>query len=233
MANLSWKLGAVLRGEATDDLLESYGTERKAHVTELTQRIKAIGQLIGERDTALARARDVQLLAQCQGLVKSVPRQDVQPALQHGILSPQAHPARGTLFPQPWVVQGTVMTRLDEVAGTGWRMVVRGVEGHPAFMQRSVGSANLLHPLHLQHITLSSTPQLGALQETDGVVAQWFEKHQCVAALVRPDHYVFGVAATTADVDDLVRSAERQVTQAEHAAKVIPEKLASLIGDTV
>ncbi len=222
VANLSWKLGAVLRGEATQDLLESYGTERKAHVTELTQRIKAIGQLIGERDTTLARIRDAQLLAQCHGLVKSVPRQDVQPALQQGILSPQPHPARGTLFPQPWVVQGSARTRLDAVTGTGWRLMVRGVEGHPAFLQRSDGSADLLQPLHLSHITLSNTPQLGALQETDGVVAQWFQRHQCVAALVRPDHYVFGVAASTTDIDDLVRSAARQVTQAEHAVKVNP-----------
>lgn len=29
--------------------------------------------------------------------------------------------------------------------------------------------------------------------ERDGVVSAWFTRHNCVAALVRPDHYVFGV----------------------------------------
>ena len=40
VANLAWKLGAVLRGEvqgaAAEALLDSYGVERKAHVRELT-----------------------------------------------------------------------------------------------------------------------------------------------------------------------------------------------------
>jgi 3-(3-hydroxy-phenyl)propionate hydroxylase len=30
--------------------------------------------------------------------------------------------------------------------------------------------------------------------EEDGVLAAWFDHHGCRAAIVRPDHYVFGVA---------------------------------------
>ena len=30
--------------------------------------------------------------------------------------------------------------------------------------------------------------------EHDGVIAAWFDRHGCRAAIVRPDHYVFGVA---------------------------------------
>jgi 3-(3-hydroxy-phenyl)propionate hydroxylase len=30
---------------------------------------------------------------------------------------------------------------------------------------------------------------------------EWFEKHQCIAAIVRPDHYVYGVATSEADLD--------------------------------
>jgi 3-(3-hydroxy-phenyl)propionate hydroxylase len=33
-----------------------------------------------------------------------------------------------------------------------------------------------------------------AVAEEDGVVAAWFDRHGCRAAIVRPDHYVFGVA---------------------------------------
>ena len=29
------------------------------------------------------------------------------------------------------------------------------------------------------------------LQEIEGVAAAWFEAHQCFAAIVRPDHYVY------------------------------------------
>ena len=30
--------------------------------------------------------------------------------------------------------------------------------------------------------------------EEDGVLESWFDRHGCRAAIVRPDHYVFGVA---------------------------------------
>jgi 3-(3-hydroxy-phenyl)propionate hydroxylase len=33
-----------------------------------------------------------------------------------------------------------------------------------------------------------------AVAEESGVVARWFGRHQCAAAIVRPDHYVFGVS---------------------------------------
>ena len=48
-ANLCWKLADVVQGRASDALLDSYGAERKGHVTELTSRIKGIGQLVGQR----------------------------------------------------------------------------------------------------------------------------------------------------------------------------------------
>ncbi|WP_420226447.1 bifunctional 3-(3-hydroxy-phenyl)propionate/3-hydroxycinnamic acid hydroxylase [Pigmentiphaga litoralis] len=77
VANLSWKLGAVLRGDvhggAADRLLDSYGDERKAHVRELTSRIKAIGAVICERDIGKARARDAHLLAESGGVVRDTP----------------------------------------------------------------------------------------------------------------------------------------------------------------
>jgi len=31
--------------------------------------------------------------------------------------------------------------------------------------------------------------------EEDGILAAWFDRHGCRAAIVRPDHYVFGVAS--------------------------------------
>jgi 3-(3-hydroxy-phenyl)propionate hydroxylase len=179
-ANLSWKLGAVLRGEASASLLDTYGHERKAHVTELTTRIKGIGQLVGERDLAKARARDAHLLAECGGVVKSVPRQNVQPALAAGLLSASAHAARGTLFPQPWVMHGGHARRLDEVVGTGWRVVLSpAAAGWP-----------LALPGWMQRIAMGTE-----MPEQDGVAAHWWHQMGTQAAIVRPDHYVYGVAS--------------------------------------
>ena len=187
VANLSWKLEAVLAGQAPDALLDTYGAERGGHVRELTTRIKQIGQLVGERDVAKARARDAQLLAACDGVVKSQPRQSVQPALAQGLLSPPGHAAVGTIFPQPWLRKGGERVRLDEVTGRGWRLVL-------AQDAQALPDENGTRNLTLVH--LGTQPY----EEAEGVAARWFEQQACSAAIVRPDHYVWGVARTAQDL---------------------------------
>jgi 3-(3-hydroxy-phenyl)propionate hydroxylase len=199
VANLSWKLGAVLRGEAGDALLDTYGAERKGHVTELTTRIKAIGKIICERDPVRARARDAQLLQDCGGVVKPTPRQDVQPALQNGLLAQQVHPARGTIFPQPWLqMPDGERKRMDDVLGSGWRLILAANAGLDA-NQAARGCA-------LPNLKAAKLGTPG-LTETEGVLQRWFERHGVMAAIVRPDHYVYGVAGSeqelTQQVDDL------------------------------
>ena len=129
VANLAWKLAAVHRGEAADSLLDSYQTERKQHVQTLTGRIKAIGHAICERDPAAAEARDAALIASGGGIAPTVTRQEIVPPLQAGLLHPQSHPANGTLFPQPWVRTSEGARRMDEIAGSGWRIVWDGRHG--------------------------------------------------------------------------------------------------------
>lgn len=198
--NLGWKLGAVLKGRAGDGLLDSYGVERKAHVTELTTRIKAVGQLVGERDAGKARERDALLLAECGGVVKSMPRQDVQPPLVDGVLSAARGPGCGTIFPQPWLVRGAQAVLMDSVAGTGWRLVIDASAGELPALARPVADALALKMMHIGTAA-------GALRERDGVLADWFKRHRCVAALVRPDHYVYGTARRLEDIAPLLDSA--------------------------
>ncbi|SEB08737.1 bifunctional 3-(3-hydroxy-phenyl)propionate/3-hydroxycinnamic acid hydroxylase [Variovorax sp. YR216] len=196
VANLTWKLGAVLAGEvhgaAADALLDSYGTERKAHVRELTSRIKGIGAVICERDAGKARERDARMLAECGGQVRDTPRQDVLPRLEDGLLSKQAHAARGTLFPQPWLHTRTGKQRMDSAFGHGWRLVLADAATYR-------GPTNA--PPGLEIVDLASTP------EVEGVTANWFKRNECGAALVRPDNYVFGVAADARAAADLIEEA--------------------------
>jgi 3-(3-hydroxy-phenyl)propionate hydroxylase len=179
VVNLAWKLDAVLQGSAGDALLDSYGVERQAHVRELTTRLKAIGALIGERDPARARARDERLLAEAGGEVGATPRQDVLPRLVGGALSASDTPARGTLFPQPWLRRGGARVRMDDVYGTGWRVFATTPE---SLRDAPAGPPGL------------RGADLAGLDESDGVLAAWFARHRCEAVLVRPDHYVFGTA---------------------------------------
>ena len=188
VTNLAWKLEAVLRQGAPDDLLDTYGAERKGHVAALTTRIKHVGQLIGERDVARARERDARLLAECGGVVRPTPRQELQPALAQGLIDTPAHPANGTLFPQPWILRDGAPRRMDELVGTGWRLVLRD-RAAMAFAAEAL-------PAGVQVLHLGAP----AFTETEGVLAAWFARHDCAAALVRPDHYVHGVAANAAQL---------------------------------
>ncbi|MFC5498554.1 bifunctional 3-(3-hydroxy-phenyl)propionate/3-hydroxycinnamic acid hydroxylase [Caenimonas terrae] len=198
-ANLAWKLEAVLHGKAGDALLETYGVERKAHVTELTTRIKAIGQIVGQRDLARARERDARLLQECGGQVQSQPRQNVQPALAQGLLSPEAHPAVGTIFPQPWILRDGRKQRMDELAGRGWRVVTAGAgsASAPGLRFVPIGSAEF--------------------READGVAARWFAHHDCNAAIVRPDHYVWGVAQDAASLARQMQALAAQINSGDKA----------------
>jgi acetyl esterase/lipase len=229
VVNLCWQLTAVLQGEvqgaAAERLLESYGAERQAHVRELTTRIKAVGAVICERDPAKARARDARLLAECGGVVKDTPRQDVLPRLERetgaggtgglGLLSATDSPGRGTLFPQPWLrgTDGTDDTpvRMDHRFGSGWRLVL--AEGTPVPTQTGLYA--------MTRIALGRD----GLAETEGVLARWFEARQCGAALVRPDHYVFGTATDAAEVDTLLREAAEALGQPS-TASTVPATLA-------
>jgi 3-(3-hydroxy-phenyl)propionate hydroxylase len=192
VVNLAWKLDAVLRGRAGDRLLDSYGVERKAHVRELTTRLKAIGSLIGERDPERARARDERLLAEAGGEVQATPRQDVLPRLEGGALAAFDTPARGTLFPQPWLRGEAGARRMDDVLGCGWRLLSTSRQGLP---QDGIDLPDF------------RAADLAALAETDGVLATWFDRNRCAAALVRPDHYVFGTARDPAAVPALLAEA--------------------------
>ena len=194
VANLSWKLYAVLKGKAADALLDTYGAERKAHVTELTTRIKAVGQIVGQRDLAKARERDAHLLEECGGVVQSQPRQSVQPALAQGLLSPLAHPAVGTIFPQPWIVRNGRRQRMDELTGRRWRMITAPGTDAPAaegIVTVRIGSPDF--------------------READGVAARWFEQHACTTAIVRPDHYVWGVADAAASLVSQLAALRQQI----------------------
>lgn len=182
VANLTWKLAAVLHGKAQVGLLESYGPERRGHVIALTNRIKHIGQLIGERNLEQALSRDQHLLREANGVVKPTPRQDVQPPLGDGLLYGPAGAARGTLFPQPWLrPDNGVQVRMDDLFGYGWRLVSKVTTLPQDLYDMSRG-------LGLTLISLGSAPAL----EVDAILSHWFAKYQVAYAVVRPDHYVYG-----------------------------------------
>ncbi|MBR0955463.1 bifunctional 3-(3-hydroxy-phenyl)propionate/3-hydroxycinnamic acid hydroxylase [Bradyrhizobium canariense] len=200
--NLVWKLDRVLRGVSSDSLLDSYTVERKAHVIELTGKIKAIGQSICERDPVAARRRDAHILAEGGGKPLQITRQEIIPPLRGGLLANREGPARGTLFPQPRIASAGTVRLLDEVTGPGLRAFVDGRRSDAAAL---LALCTACPDLFAAAIAPAGSGAPDALQETEGVLASWFDRHDAVAAIVRPDHYVFGTARAAAELGDLLR----------------------------
>ena len=213
VTNLTWKLREVVRHQAPDCLLDSYTTERAGHVRQLTATIQQIGRSICERDTVTAQRRDAHLLREVGGIVKTVPRQDLIPGLHSGFFSSQPHAARGTLFPQPNVHSDSGIVRLDDVSGSGWRVVLN--EAASAWQPVLPDTITLIRCTMLS--IRPAQPTGAALsahaiewRETEGVVHAWFTRYACFAAIVRPDHYVYAVARCREELQcELTKLAQR------------------------
>ena len=86
---------------------------------------------------------------------------------------------------------------LDAACGAGWRLVLKG----DTALARSRIIAARAAEMGLRLIAIANADHDGGpnlLREESGVVTDWFARHACAAAIVRPDHYVYGVAADEA-----------------------------------
>ena len=218
-SNLVWKLDHVLHGQSGEALLDSYGEERGDHVRELTTRIKAIGQVICERDPQAARERDLRILAEGGGKARTITRQEIVPPLRKGLFASADESAKesckesckGTLFPQPRIMGDRGPMLLDAAFGAGWRLCIDG----RATLELTDAARRQIDELRLTIFRIGAAQDATSAApeavrdrialELDGVMAGWFDRHGCSAAIVRPDHYVFGVARDTATLIGMLR----------------------------
>ncbi len=201
--NLAWKLDTVLEGRAPDSLLDSYGAERGPQVEAVTATVKRLGQIICERDPVKAAQRDRDLRAQQGNQVKVQLRQSLLPGIRHGLIDSGEAP-EGMPFPQPLVHLAGAgsaedVQMMDDLVRPGFLLVLRDAPTVSACREWQ----GALSALRAQVVCLGTTacpPDVLALTEVDDLLARWFERHCCGAALVRPDHVVYGTAADASTV---------------------------------
>lgn len=177
-ANLSWKLAWVLDGRATPALLDTYQAELASHVTQYIAEANRIGAIIQERDPERARARDAVLLATPQVLVP------IRPRLGGGEYA-AADTLAGTLAPQPLLSDGRL---LDDAAPLRFVVLARA-----EIVDRVAPTTRALWA----RADVAVLPD-EALAHLDAIGAAAF--------MIRPDHYIFGIAHSAAELDALTRS---------------------------
>ncbi len=202
-ANIAWKLEYILkRGAPAAPLLATYMQERGPHVRATTEVAKALGRIICELDPVKAAARDARLLDEGQG--REEIRQSLIPDLSTGILSMHSTgTAVGSIFPQPKVRYRSGEALLDDVTGSGFRLVGRHID----LMALTLDP--LIEKLSVTLCSLGTSPvapigNILHVEDCDGLLTAWLDRHGTNVALVRPDHYVFGTATDVAGARALV-----------------------------
>jgi len=181
VANLCWKLAAVLKGQAPESLLDSYQAERQPHVTEVTRRACFAGRIITERRPAIAFLRNhvLRTLTRMHSLDDRLQRITWIPdaRYQEGFFDAGGHRAAGWQIPQPWVTDANgARVRLDDVLSGQWAIVHIG-----------------LPPTGSENWAKLGVPAI-AVNEPELVV--WLRRKKATAAVLRPDGFIYAAAGS-------------------------------------
>ena len=218
--NLSWKLDLVLAGRAPEAILASYQTEREPHARTWVELSMRTGEVSCTLDVEAAAQRDAMLLAG-----EAPPMPDF-PDLTAGILDSRpegdGHRLAGTLFPQREVSAGGRSGWIDDVIGTGFRLVTWDLDHDHLFSSEQQA---FLASINTRHIALGQTG-IGGQRVIDdsGFYRAWMAESGLVGLIVRPDHYIFGVAADAADLPWLVDSLRARIGNPAMANKLVSER---------
>jgi 2-polyprenyl-6-methoxyphenol hydroxylase-like FAD-dependent oxidoreductase/catechol 2,3-dioxygenase-like lactoylglutathione lyase family enzyme len=202
---LAWRLDLVLKGQAAESTLDAYTTERRGHLQHAITLSVELGKVICITDAAEAAARDEVLLgvaADPSTPPVEPPPPNLGPGLHDG---PSQHGAgaAGSVFPQAHVSLGGRACRLEEEIGGGFALYALDADPESLLDARTSG--------YLQALDCSLVEVDRAL-DRHGVYREWFSAHDCAVALVRPDFYVFGTAASAEETRALVRRLQTALT---------------------
>jgi 2-polyprenyl-6-methoxyphenol hydroxylase-like FAD-dependent oxidoreductase len=202
--NLAWKLGMVLDGH-DESLLDRYQPEREPHVRFITEKAIELGRVQTMRDPAEAQQRDARMIAARKANHK--PDKLHYPPLSGGLIA-----NHGDLFPQGLVSTPERTALFDDIAGTGWLVVATGRE---VLSQLSREDHDAFTAIGGREIAFGIASMFGGAEISDsgGVYARWFAETGSVAAVVRPDSYVFGLARDAEELVSLMKELLRALSR--------------------
>ena len=184
VANLAWKMAAIINDGAAPHILDSYQPERDPHVRGVIGAAVAAGHYICVLDPVEAAARDAELRAKANE-AESQTAADLIPPIETGIILVGTS-AAGQRFIQPQVGDA----KLDHLTGGGWRLFARTpgsvkstvsvidantVPDVTDWLDRNGTDAVLVRPDHYVFGTGDASGLLAARREALGLVASELE----------------------------------------------------------
>ncbi|MEC3909585.1 bifunctional 3-(3-hydroxy-phenyl)propionate/3-hydroxycinnamic acid hydroxylase [Sphingobium sp. CR2-8] len=213
--NLGWKLGMVVRGDASPDILDSYEAERRGHAKAMIDLSVTAGRVFAPTNKAVAWLRD--RIAMSLNAIPPIKRYFVQmrfkpmPRFTRGVVltSTSGQPDRkatGRLFPQPYVVtRDGQKRRLDDVIGLRFAVLSWGSDPQVHMSEevrqfwRDLGAEMIaiVPPTQVTNFrgtVLKGTQLIGDVDET---LHEWFAAQDMDGSIVimRPDRFVAGIVS--------------------------------------
>lgn len=194
--NLAWKLAAVLKGIASEAILDSYEPERAPVVRKMVDLSRRLGAVIMPTNRGTAAVRDAifACLNMSRRFRKFIGRGGVvpPPAIGRSPLTGAASDALiGQMMPQPIVKTAEGSFPLDTFqACHQWMVLGIGVDPATMLSPRDLG---ILDALDVRFVCLngrSERPRTLELQCDDSVFDAWVKRHGLRAVLVRPDRFI-------------------------------------------
>lgn len=192
VANLCWKLDAVVSGVLPESVLDTYQTERLPHVKEVTNRAVKVGKIIVDRHSvrAAVRQRAFRTAGKIPGFATWLRNNRWLPPAHYrsGLLHHNGNTAVGWLLPQPWVIDGKGHhVRFDDALGDDWAVLYTGPEP-PA------GAWGRLGVPILRIAPAGSEPGPDRLVDRDGTLTGWLQDKHAATVALRPDRFVYCAA---------------------------------------
>ncbi len=210
-ANLSWKLAAVLNGQASEEILGTYEVERAPVVRRMVEVSRRLGSIIMPTNRAIAAARDSAFacLNMSRRFRAFIGRGGVvpPPAIHRSALTASRKDRlAGQMTPQPTVKSPHGETPLDQFLDCH-QWLVLGFGADPASMLSSRDTA-ILEALGGRFIALNpfgpiKSGRTLALECGDLNFIAWASKHGVRGILVRPDRFIASQLSPSADISAL------------------------------
>jgi 2-polyprenyl-6-methoxyphenol hydroxylase-like FAD-dependent oxidoreductase/catechol 2,3-dioxygenase-like lactoylglutathione lyase family enzyme len=204
-ANVAWKLDLVLRGLASEALLDTVDPERQPVNEWVINLAIQLGKVLCELDPDAAAERDAGMRA-----AASLPPLELAPlsgGLLHRVGQDRGDPLAGKLGLQGQIAAAGREGRFDDVAGRGFALVVASGDPRTAL---AVEQRTLLDALDATVVSLDPHAPDG-IRDLDRRLTAWLQAHDTYAVLVRPDFYVFGSAASPAELPALLDDLHAQL----------------------
>lgn len=214
--NLVWKLDLILKGEANDNLLDTYEPERSPHISDVIDASVYLGEVICVSDEKLAAERDEAFFS---GTATPPPP---FPILTDGFLerdeTGKVLGLAGELSPHGVVRHEGKTARFDDFVKSGFTLILTdGCKFDDLAQQTQEKLSGLNVKIAVIADKLTATDEQYA--DTQNNILPFMTEHNICAMLVRPDFYLFGAATDSKSVNRLVDDLANQA--AHYGIKVL------------